>query len=199
MVPPGWDEDEEEGAFLDGLSNGYHPGGMDAYDDDEDGFYDGDDDFEEVDEDAEVEVAGEEDDDLEALIDEGEALIEEGEYEAALELFREASERFPDNPLAAYHVGQTALMMFTDGIDNEPNWKDDDDLVALYEEALGAFDMAISLEDDYYPAYNGLGALHMLTNATRAAVEAWERSLAINADQDEVPTVLKQAKKRLKA
>ena len=195
MVPPAWDEEEEDDALLDGLSNGYDNNDIADYgDEDEDDSFE-DEDEEEYDDE---EVVDEEEDELEALIDEGEALIEEGEYAAALELFREACDRFPDNPWASYHVGQTALMMFTDGIENEPNWQDDDDLVGLHEEALNAFETAISLDEEYYPALNGLGALYILTRSPKLAVEAWEKSLAANPDQEDIEAALDQARSRVR-
>ncbi len=186
MTPPGWEEEEEEDSPW-----------MEEYDDDY-----GDEDLEEDDEDylddeyAEYEESEdeEEEDELESLIDEGEALIEEGEYLQALELFREAAERFPDSSLAVFHVGQTALMLFTDGVESTANWEDDDDLMGFYDEAMTAFDSALSLDDEYYPALNGQGALLMVGDNIDAAIECWEKSLDIHADQEEIEAALVEAR-----
>lgn len=191
MTPPGWDdeENEDDAPWMDGVEDELVDEEELEAEDDE--FLDDDED-EEFDDDAEEE----DEDELEPMIEEGEALIEEGEYAEALELFREAAERFPESPLAAFHLGHTALMLFSDGFDeNTPDaWKDDDDLESYFEEAMSAFDTALSLDAAYYPALNDQGALHMMTGNIDAAIECLERSLDANEDQDEIAEMVQQAK-----
>lgn len=192
MAPPRWEDEENEETSLLGE---YEDDELEDDElEDEDEFFDGDDDVEELDEDYDSDDDELEDDDLEALIDEGEALIEEGEYHEALRIFREATERFPESPYAHYHVGQTALMMFSDGLEETSDWEDDDDLSSLNEEAQTAFDSALSLDADFYPALNGQGALFMVLGIQQSAIEYWEKSLSINPDQDDITEAVEEAK-----
>ncbi len=197
MASPRWEDEENDETSL-----------LGEYEDDEleeeeefeedDEFFEGEDDLEDL-EDEDYE-SGEDnelgDDELEALIDEGEALIEEGEYQEALVIFREATERFPESSYAHYHVGQTALMMFTDGLEETPMWQDDDDLSGFYEEAQNAFDAALTLDAEFYPALNGQGALFMVVNNLQAAIECWEKSLSINEEQEDILEAVAEAKKQ---
>lgn len=188
MVPPGWDEDEENDPFLEEeeeseFSSNYNP----TFDEEnEEDYYD--------DEFVDTPSEDEEVDELDALISEGEALIEEGEYQQALELFIEAAERFNDNPLAIFHVGQTYLMLFTDFAEVEAHWEDDDDLVTYKEEAENAFETSLSLDEEYYPSLNGLGALALLTGQTTQAIEYWKQSLEISEEQEDIQQALEEAK-----
>jgi tetratricopeptide (TPR) repeat protein len=190
MPPPGWDEEVEEDSPW-----------MEDYEDDladEEEFEEEEDDFEEEEEFVDLEEEdGKEDedaDDLESLIDEAEALIEEAEYERALELFREATERFAESAEAAYKLGDTALMLFANGVESSASWEDDDDLAALYEEAINGFETALSIDADDYQSLNGLGTLYMVAGNVAAAVENWERSLELNGDQDEIEAALEEAR-----
>lgn len=187
MVPRGWEEEAEDAAWTDEYD--------DEFEDEE--FDDEEEELLEEDEFEDEEPEEEDEDELEALIDEGEALIEEGEYGAALDLFREAAERFPESPLAIYKVGHTALMLFSDGVEETNNWQDDDDLAGFYEEALNAFDAAITLDAEYYPALNGQGALYMVAENIEAALDCWQRSVDISPDQEEILTALEEARRQL--
>lgn len=199
MVPRGWEEQsDEDPQNLDEFEAELGEEEEDLEEEeeaDDDGFLNEDGEFE-IDDDEEVEE-DEEEDELQSLIDEGEALIEEGEYGSALELFREASERFPESPLALYHVGQTALMMFTDGLDVDSNWQDDDDLSSFYEESQSAFESALSLDEEFYPALNGQGALLMVVNNPAAAIDCWQRSLDIMPDQEDITQAIDEARSSL--
>lgn len=199
MVPRGWEEqNEEDPQNLDEFEAelGEEEEDLEEEEGDDDALLDEDDDLGEYDEDDDVE-ADEEEDELQSLIDEGEALIEEGEYGSALELFREASERFPESPLALYHVGQTALMLFTDTMDPDSNWQDDDDLTSHYEEAQSAFESALSLDEGFYPALNGQGALFMVVSNPAAAIDCWQRSLDIMPDQEDITQAIDEARSSL--
>lgn len=199
MVPRGWEEaSDDDPQSLDEYEAelGEEEEDLEEEDGDDDAFLEEDDDLGEYDDDEEVEDDQEEDE-LQSLIDEGEALIEEGEYGQALELFREASERFPESPLALYHVGQTALMLFTDTMDPDSNWQDDDDLSAFYEEAQSAFESALALDEGFYPALNGQGALFMVVNKPAEAIDCWQRSLDITPDQEDISQAIEEARSSL--
>lgn len=191
MTPPEWEEEDEGSAWID------------EFVDDDDEELEAEEDQPVLGEDEEEEEFDDEapeeedEDELESLIEEGEALIEEGEYGQALEIFREASERFSDRPIALYHLGQTALMVLSDAIEEDgdhSSWQDDDELVGLYEEALNAFDVALSVDEEFYPALNGQGALYLVVDNRAAAVECWERSLEIEPDQEDISQVLEETK-----
>jgi len=180
MIPREWEEDEEDGPWIDEYDEDF--GDDDGIDDDDDDLEDDDDD-----------PAEDEEDELEDLIAEGDTLLEEGEYEQALGLFREAAERFPESPLAVCKVGHANLMLFTDGVEETSNWEDDDDLAGWYEEALTAFDAALSIDEEFVDALNGQGALYMLADKGDDAIECWQRSLEIDPDQADIAAALADA------
>ncbi len=186
MIPPGWEEAEEDEEWLDESENGLTGGGFEQNDDelfdDEEDFADGDD------------IQSDEEDELEELIDEGEALIEEGLYQEALETFREAAERYNESAEAIFHLGHTAMLLFSDGATGNPSWEEDDELTSLFEEALGAFDTALGLDGEYYPALNSQGTLHYAAGNVKAAFEAWELSLDIEPEQEDIAEVLEEAR-----
>ena len=192
MTPPNWDEAmEQDSPWIDEYEEESYSSPGSPLIEDEENIYD-----EEDMEDEEFEDAEAEEDELEALIDEGEALIEEGEYDAAMAQFREAFERFPESEEAACHVGETALMLFTDGIEELANgdWEDDDDLQAYWDEGTGAFEAALGIDEECYPALNGLGAFQLLVGNREQALDYWERSLDINEDQEDITAALEDAK-----
>jgi tetratricopeptide (TPR) repeat protein len=195
MPCPGWDdEDREDSGWIDDYEE-------DDFGEEAEEFGEDDDDGEFLDDEALDDDTGEEeagDSELDGLIDEGEALIEEGEYLPALELFREAAERFPDSALALYHVGQTALMLFSDGVEGSANWEDDDELSGYHEEAQSNFEAALAVDEEFYPALNGQGALAMVLDNPKVAVESWEQSLAIEEDQEDIRAALEEARQMLR-
>lgn len=194
MTPPGWDEEEEdeESAWMDDYDDEFAE--EEGMGDEEEDFLD--DEYGEFDDD-ESNGDDEDEDELESLIDEGEALIEEADYQGALELFREAVERFPESAEAAFKLGSTALMIFTDGVETSPNWEDDDDLVGFYEDAVNGFDAALSIDPEDYQIFNGLGAVYMMADNLEAAIENWERSLELNAEQEDILEAIEEARAQL--
>ena len=187
MMPPDWAEEEEEEAaeWEENYDAGFED---DEYDEEEDFL---DDEYgledEEADDDGES-------DDLDDMIEEGNTLVEEGEYEAALTIFREAAERFPESPEAVFRVGHAALLLFTDGVEETLNWRDDDDVSAAYEEALNAFENALSIDAEHTQALNSQGALYMVAENPKLAIECWERSIELDPEQDEIEAAIAQAR-----
>ncbi len=186
MMPPGWEEAEEDDEWLEESENGFS---NDGFKEDQDDYYE---DEEDLADDSDIE--SDEEDELEELIDEGEALIEEGLYQEALDTFREAAERYNESAEAVFHVGHTAMLLFSDSATDNPSWEEDDELASLFEEALSAFDTAISLDGEYYPALNGQGTLHYAAGNIKLAFEAWELSLEIEPDQEDIEAVLEEAR-----
>lgn len=186
MIPREWEAEDDDAPWMGEYDEEFGED-SDLEDEDDEELLDDDDDN-----------AGDDDEDeLEDLIAEGDTLMEEGEYQQALEIFREAAERFPENPSAVCKVGHAALMLFTDGVEETSNWEDDDDLAAHHEEALGAFETTLSMDEEYVDALNGLGALYMLTDRVEEACEAWERSTQVDPDQDEIIEALEAARTQL--
>jgi len=187
MLPPGWEEKEEEEAWYEDSSE-YGEDSFEGSEDDD--FLEGDD--PEIADDAELE--DDEESELEELIDEGEALIEEGKYEDALNLFREAQERYNESAEAACHVGYAATLIFSAAVVTSASWEDDDELANLFEEAINSFDTSLSLDPEYYPALNGLGSLHMAAGNVESAIECWQASLDADSDQEDIVEQLDEAR-----
>ncbi len=191
MVPPEWEDEEEawseeyeESEF--GDSYGGNP--LADEEDDDDDYYE--DDF--------VETPTEDDDnELETLLGEGEALVEEGEFQKAIEIFTDAAERFNEDPLAIFHVGQAYLLLFSEMVETDDRWQNNDDLVSYKEEAENAFETALSLDENYYPALNGLGSLYASMGELAEGIDYWEKSLDIFDDQPEILEAVQEAKSKL--
>jgi hypothetical protein len=49
------------------------------------------------------------------------------------------------------------------------------------------------MDDEFIPALNLMGALHVLRDDHKEAVKAWKRSLAIDEDQPDVKQDLEEA------
>lgn len=190
MVPPEWEDEEdawneelEESEF--GDSYGGNP--LSDEEDEDDDFYE--DDF--------VETPSEDDDnELETLLGEGEALVEEGEFQKAIEIFMDAAERFNEDPLAIFHVGQAYLLLFSEMVETDERWQNNDDLVSYKEEAENAFETALALDEEYYPALNGLGSLYAAMGDVDEAIDYWDRSLDIYDDQPEIAQALREIKSK---
>ncbi|MDX1972551.1 MAG: tetratricopeptide repeat protein [Candidatus Sumerlaeia bacterium] len=190
MVPPEWEDSDEWNEDLEESEYNETYGGDPLHDDEED-------DEEDYFEDDFVETPSEDDEsELDDLIAEGEALLEEGEYHQAIQLFTDAAERFNDDPTAIFHVGYAYMLLFSEMVENDDHWQVNDELVTYRDEAENAFETALSLDEEFYPAMNAYGALFACTGNFREAVSYWERSLDLYDDQPEIAEAVQEARSR---
>ncbi len=161
---------------------------MPQFDDDEDLLWE-----EEDEEQAEVEEDSNELDELIAEVDE---LSDTGQFRKAVRQWRRSIDRFSDEPRAYHHYGLTCFRLLEEEAAYQPNWDTEPSLVGLYEEASGALEEAVNLEEDNFEAWNILGALYALRENYREAIGAWERSLAIEPNQEQVREDLETVRHR---
>jgi len=131
---------------------------------------------------------------LQAIIDRAEEFAEVDEFRRAVRLWRQNIDRFADEPLAYYHYGQACFRLLSDDLIHEEMWENNADAVGIYEEALSALEEAVSMDKDHAPSWNMIGALYALRGNNQLAIEAWEKSLAIDPTQDQVRRDLRDLK-----
>lgn len=136
-------------------------------------------------------VADEEENELDDFIAEVEELTETGQLRKAVRLWRRSIDRFSDEPEAYFHYGLTCFRRLEEEAAVQEIWHAEPELVGLYEEASGALEEAVNLEDDNHEAWNVLGALYALRENHQEARKAWQRSLEIDPHQPQVKQDLK--------
>ncbi len=137
------------------------------------------------------------DDELDNLIAEVDELADTGQLRRAVRIWRRSIDRFSDEPRAYHHYGLTCFRLLEFETSYQPNWDTEPSLVGLYEEAAGALEEAVGLEEENYEAWNILGALYALRENYREAVQAWERSLSTEPDQPQVVEDLESVRHKL--
>lgn len=191
---PRFDDDDE--VWEDEDEEGVDP--FDDEDDDEDeddgGFF-----LDEDDDDEEEGEWEEEDDDLANVIELADDLADSGESRRALKLWRKTIERFPEEHEAWFHLGRACFRVLEEETEHHEIWIDDAELMGLYEEAVGALDEAVTIEEKHFDSWNLLGALYALRGNWRSAIECWEKSLKIKPGQEEVEEDLENARENLDA
>lgn len=136
--------------------------------------------------DDEEEDVDEGDDDLSELIEITEELVETGEAKKAIRLWRRSIDRFADEPLAFYHQGLAAQRYLEEELGGRKLTGADTDLLPFYDLAVSAFEEVVSMEPENTDALNALGHLHATRGRAKMAREAWEKSLEIKEDQDDI-------------
>jgi tetratricopeptide (TPR) repeat protein len=136
---------------------------------------------------------GELSDDLVQLIEETEELAEAGELKKALRLWRKSIDRFSDEPVAYFHMALGCFRLLSEEMTTGGVWDSTAEMAALHEEALSHCDECLEMDDEFIPALNLMGALHVLRDDHKEAVKAWKRSLAIDEDQPDVKQDLEEA------
>ncbi len=140
-----------------------------------------------------------EDDDLNAIIELSDELAESGELRRSMRLWRKNIERFPEDPTAWFQLGRACFRVLEEESEHHDIWADDAELLGFYEEAAGALDEAVTIDEDHYESWNILGALYAIHGNWRSAIECWEKSLKILPGQKDATEDLKHARENLDA
>ncbi|AXA35442.1 MAG: tetratricopeptide repeat protein [Candidatus Hydrogenedentota bacterium] len=123
---------------------------------------------------------------VEEYLEAGEARATAEELEQAVEILREAANRWPDNPQVHYELGVCIFMLLESRLAHLDLWENLAEDEALAEEAVSAFETAIALDPQMAEAYTNLGNLLALRGRVRKAIQLWEKSLELNPDQPAV-------------
>lgn len=151
--------------------------------DDEEDYLWGDDDEEDEDEE---EYEDEEEGELDQLIDVSGEMVETGESIAAMRLWRHSIDRFSDEPRAYVAHAEACLGYLMEQLGDEPLRRDDEELQPVFKRAVFAAEEALGIEPEEYEAWNILGELYRLQQNTELALNAWNKSLELNPDQDAI-------------
>lgn len=162
-------------------------------------FDDSDDDsaWDETDDELDEEESGSAHEELQAIADRAEEMAESGDLRRPVKLWRKNMDRFADEPLAYFHYGQACFRLLSEEMIHEELWETNADIVGFYEEALSALEEAVSMEPEHHPTWNIIGALYALRGNRHLAIDAWEKSLAINPSQPQVREDLATMKENL--
>lgn len=125
-------------------------------------------------------------DSLDDYIGTTEQIAREGRLDEAVEVMREGVDRFPDSPTGQYNLGVALFLRVKKDREHLLLWENlaDDDQLA--EEAIAALEGAVDTDPKFVQAWNNLGTLYALRGRKNEALDAWNKSLALDADQPEV-------------
>lgn len=123
---------------------------------------------------------------VEEYLEAAENAGDEKQLERALDILREAVERFPDSGDAHYDLGVALFMLLESRLAHLDLWENLAEDEELAEEAIAAFEAAIERKPDFAPAYTNLANMLALRGNVRKAVALWQRSLELDPDQPEV-------------
>ena len=125
-------------------------------------------------------------DTIEEYISTAERLAEEGRVDEAVDILREATDKYPQNAHAYYDLGVTIFMKLREDLAHLELWENLADDEELAEECHFAFQSAIQRDPTMVAAYTNLGTLLALRGRVRKAIESWEKSLELNPNQPEL-------------
>ncbi|MGI8905540.1 MAG: tetratricopeptide repeat protein [Candidatus Sumerlaeaceae bacterium] len=125
-------------------------------------------------------------DSLEEYLATGERIANEGRLDEAVDLMREATQRYPDSPTGRYNLGVALFLRLREDKQHLDLWEDLADDEQLADEAMVSLEAAIERDGGFIQAYNNLARIYALRGRSDDAIRTWERSLSIQPDQ---PTV----------
>lgn len=125
-------------------------------------------------------------DSLDEYLATGEKVAREGRLAEAVDLMREATNRFPDSATGKYNLGVALFLRLREDKAHLELWEDLADDENLAEEAIVALQGAIETDPTFIAAHNNLARLYALRNRPEDAIATWTKSLELDPDQ---PTV----------
>lgn len=129
-------------------------------------------------------------DSLEDYFATSEQVAHEGRLDEAVDVMREAVQRFPESPTGAYNLGVALFLRVKKDREHQEMWEDLADDEQLAAEAISALESALEADPKFVEAYNNLARLYSLTGRKAEAVACWKKSLEIKPDQPEVKSDL---------
>lgn len=122
-------------------------------------------------------------DNLDDYLATAEKVGSEGRLAEAIDILREAGERYPDSAIAQFNLGTALLLAVKEDKAHNELWESLSDEEDLLQQAIVAFQNAIDRDSHLLPAYNNLARALALHGRTDDAILVWERSLQLNPDQ----------------
>src|SRR3954454_297047 len=101
-------------------------------------------------------------DSLEEYLATGERIANEGRLDEAVDLMREATQRYPESPTGRYNLGVALFLRVREDRAHLDLWEDLAGDEQLVEEAITALEGAIERDGGFVQAYNNLARLYAL-------------------------------------
>jgi tetratricopeptide (TPR) repeat protein len=136
-------------------------------------------------------------DSLEEYLATGERIANEGRLEEAVDLMREATQRYPESPTGRYNLGVALFLRLREGKEHLDIWEDLAGDEQLANEAMASLEGAIERDPGFVQAYNNLAKIYALRNRPEDAIRTWERSLSIQPGQDTIRAEMEMYKERI--
>lgn len=127
-------------------------------------------------------------DSLEEYLATSEKVAKDGRLDEAVELMREATDRYPESPTGRYNLGVALFLRVREDKAHLELWEDLAGDEQMADEAIVALQGAIERDPAFTQAYNNLARLYALRGRSQDAVQCWEQSLAVDGTQDDVCT-----------
>jgi len=125
-------------------------------------------------------------DSLDEYLATGEKVAREGRLAEAVDLMREATNRFPESATGKYNLGVALFLRLREDKAHLELWEDLADDEQLADEAIVALEGAIDSDPSFVAAYNNLARLYALRNRSEEALAMWGRSLELDPNQETV-------------
>lgn len=136
-------------------------------------------------------------DSLEEYLATGERIANEGRLDEAVDVMREATQRYPESPTGRYNLGVALFLRVREDRAHLDLWEDLAGDEQLVEEAITALEGAIERDGGFVQAYNNLARLYALRGRSDEALATWKRSLEIMPDQPTVQAEMELYKSRI--
>jgi tetratricopeptide (TPR) repeat protein len=125
-------------------------------------------------------------DSLDDYIDVSEQVAREGRLDEAVDVLREATQRYPESPTGQYNLGVALFLRVKQDREHLELWENLADDEQFASEAIDALEAAIAADAGFVQAYNNLGRLYALKGRRQEACDTWEKSLKLNPEQPEI-------------
>ncbi len=136
-------------------------------------------------------------DSLEEYLATGEKIANEGRLDEAVQIMREATQRYPESPTGRYNLGVALFLRVREDKEHLDIWEDLAGDEQLADEAMTNLEAAIERDPGFVQAYNNLARIYALRGRSEDAVRTWERSLAIQPVQDTIQAEMELYKSRM--
>jgi len=138
-------------------------------------------------------------DNLDEYLTTAEKVGSAGRLAEAIDILREAGERYPDSAIAQFNLGTALLLAVKEDKAHNELWESLSDEEDLLQQAIVAFQNAIDRDPHLLPAYNNLARALALHGRTDDALLVWERSLQLNPDQPDARSDYEMLRTQLSA
>jgi tetratricopeptide (TPR) repeat protein len=136
---------------------------------------------------------------VDQYIDAATAAVTAGNFDEAIEITRESTTRWPDDPRTHFNLASAIFSKLQADRAHLELWEDLADEEELAEECFDALQTAIAKGPQMTEAYKNLGTLLALRGRADKAIQMWKKALELDPNQPELKeqlTILEDKVKR---